>query len=118
MYFVTPTTMTRGSPLRRIALGAALAAFAGAVALPSPAEARVCGPRDKIVDRLTGKFQEKQTAFGLSGNGMLTELYLSEGGTWTIVFTDTGGTSCLMAAGEDWETTGLNKEGSDAETES
>lgn len=113
MYYVTPTVMTRGGPRRIASVGLMAAVFMGALAagtafVTKDAEARVCGPRDMIINRLNNKYEEKQSARGVAGNGMLTELYVSKLGSWTIVFTQPDGTSCLMAAGEDWEKTRLS----------
>lgn len=72
----------------------------------SPVEAQQnCAPRDHIILRLATVFGEVRRGVGLSGNGSLVEIYASEAtGTWTLVFTDAQGVSCLVAAGQSWET--------------
>lgn len=66
-------------------------------------ERRICGPRDQIIQRLATRFDERQSAIGMTGGGSLVELYVSPDGTWTFVHTTTEGFSCLLAAGQDWE---------------
>ncbi len=81
-------------------LGAAILPF---IALPANAQA-VCGDRGEIVSRLETAYQEKASAIGLAGNGGVVELYTSEKGSWTLLLTQTTGVSCLIAAGDSWET--------------
>ena len=63
----------------------------------------VCGPHEEIIKRLETGYKESRTGFGLAGNGGLVELFVSEKGTWTFLFTRPDGVTCLMAAGGDWE---------------
>jgi len=64
---------------------------------------RICGPRDRIVDRLLASYQEEQTFTGMTTGGSLVELFLSPEGSWTFLHTTPDGLSCLLAAGNDWE---------------
>lgn len=41
---------------------------------------------------------------GLTNTGTLVELLQSEDGSWTLIMTMPNGRSCLMAAGQNWET--------------
>ena len=75
-----------------------------AFAMPANAAENVCGKRDDIVKRLEYGYQEFNSAMGMSSNGGLVELYTSEKGTWTLMLTQPGGVSCLIASGENWET--------------
>ena len=70
-------------------------------AAPVQAQA-VCGDREVIIDRLESAYQEKPVAVGLSGNGGVVELYLSDKGSWTLLLTQPTGVSCLIAAGDNW----------------
>jgi len=73
------------------------------MALPANAQ-MACGKRDDILQRLSGKFSEAPVAMGLSNTGGVIEVLSSaEGGTWTIILTEPGGLTCLLAAGEFWE---------------
>ena len=66
-------------------------------------ESSVCGPRDKIIDRLAARYAERQSAIGMTSGGALVELFISPEGTWTFVHTTTDGLTCLLAAGQNWE---------------
>lgn len=77
--------------------------------LPHAAQAgddpQICGPRDIIIQRLAARFEERQSAVGMTNGGSLVELFVSPNGTWTFVHTNGNGITCLLAAGEDWEPT-------------
>ena len=48
-----------------------------------------------------------QTAVGVLGPDVMMEIFVSDNGTWTIISTDTGGQSCVISAGEGWDSTFL-----------
>ena len=74
--------------------------------LPLQAEAQIgCGARDVIVARLGQLFQEHQIGYGLVGQAAVVEIYVSAAGTWTVLMTDAGGQTCIMGAGDSWEST-------------
>jgi hypothetical protein len=80
-----------------VALGAA------EQALPIAAQANlgsmnVCGEREQ-------HFNEEITAVGLVDQNAMVEIFASEGGSWTIIATGTDGLSCILSAGEGWEST-------------
>lgn len=79
------------------------ASFAAGLATPAAGEENVCGKRDEIVSRLENGYQEFNSAMGMSTNGGLVELFTSKNGTWTLMLTQPDGISCLIAAGENWE---------------
>jgi hypothetical protein len=66
----------------------------------------ICGPREALVAALTDHFDEKQESVGLSGNGLLTELFTSTSGSWTILLSSPQGSSCIIATGDSWQRTG------------
>lgn len=68
------------------------------------AYAETCAPRAQVVERLSGEYQETTLGNGLTSNGAIVELWASESGSWTIFATMPNGMSCLLAAGEFWET--------------
>ena len=71
----------------------------------APANAQsICNTRDFVVSQLETMFQEYPKAVGLAGGGNVVELFVSEGGSWTLILSMPDGTSCLMADGESWET--------------
>ncbi len=63
----------------------------------------VCSTRDSLVKLLGKRYQEALTQYGISGQTNLVEIYVSKGGTFTILATRTDGISCIIAAGDSWE---------------
>ena len=68
------------------------------------AQQTVCGNRTEIVKRLESRYDEKASALGLAATGGVIELFTSEKGTFTLMITQPNGVSCLVAAGDNWET--------------
>ncbi|MCV3273747.1 hypothetical protein MUB52_20125 [Roseobacter sp. WL0113] len=96
----------------------ALAGFSLALAgAPPPAEAANCGPRDLVVESLKSKYAERFTAGGLQKTRAaqsLVEIWSSpDTGTFTVLLTSPGGTSCVVASGTDFfsDPEGANAEG-------
>lgn len=80
--------------------------LAGALALGTSAagaQYQYCVEHGVLVAHLSENFQEKQFAFGLIGQTAIMEVFVGESGTWTIIVTDVAGTSCIIAAGNNWE---------------
>lgn len=72
--------------------------------LATSAGARICAPRQDVVEFLHTQFNETQVAYGIStvGNRTATvEVFVSEGGSFTIVSTAPTGISCALLAGHD-----------------
>lgn len=86
-----------------IAIALALGIWLGPQMAFAQGGPQVCGPRDKIITRLSARYQERQSAIGMTSGGSLVELFVSQEGTWTFVHTNPEGVTCLLAAGEDWE---------------
>ncbi|TGQ67749.1 hypothetical protein EN829_029900 [Mesorhizobium sp. M00.F.Ca.ET.186.01.1.1] len=81
-------------------VGAAMAVSA------SSAQAQlICGGRDYLVARLAAAFEEKRLGYGVAGQVAIFEVFVSAGGTWTILMTDVNGQTCILAAGDGWEDT-------------
>jgi hypothetical protein len=72
-------------------------------ALASPAMAQSnCGPRDAVLDFLTGKHGEIRQAHGVGPNNVM-EVYANPiSGTWTVTVTMPTGVMCLVASGTDF----------------
>jgi hypothetical protein len=101
-------TFSRFPPLGRATAGPVAAAILlGAVAAgptPARADAQVCGARNDILAELTKRYSEAPVAVGLSNSGVLVEVLSSDkGATWTIIVSQPDGTSCLVAAGKEWQ---------------
>lgn len=85
---------------------AGTAAIALAVTV-SPAVAQPvfnCAEHSKVVDSLGSNYSETLLAVGLVNQAAILEVYVSESGTWTILVTNVNGHSCVVFAGESWET--------------
>lgn len=64
-----------------------------------------CGDPAAVRDLLLDRYGETRVGAGLDPSGALIEVYASlEVGSWSIVMTQPGGPSCLMAAGQSWMT--------------
>jgi len=68
------------------------------------AEAQMrCDLRDNAITQLETKFDEHIVGRGLTRDGQaMVEVLVSDGGSWSVIVTDTDGRTCLMATGEDW----------------
>ena len=67
-------------------------------------QAAQCGQRDALLAQLSQDYGETRKGLGLAANHALVEIFASgKTGTWTILVTLPGGTSCLLASGEDYE---------------
>ncbi|MEM8871797.1 MAG: hypothetical protein AAGB10_05390 [Pseudomonadota bacterium] len=68
------------------------------------AQSRNCGERTEIIQRLQDGYGESRAGAGLSTTNGIVEVFASEeSGTWTIILTLPTGKSCLVAAGNSWE---------------
>ena len=68
------------------------------------ARTAVCADRVEVLRKLQSEFSERPVGRGLTVDGALLEVIRSsETGSWTIILTAPGGTTCLLAAGEDWQ---------------
>ncbi len=87
-------------------LGATALAVALVVGFRATASAQsVCTTHAEVIEQLGNRHSEAPVAIGLSGSGGVIEVFAtSDGSTWTIIITMPDGTSCMMAAGEAWET--------------
>lgn len=66
-----------------------------------------CAKRADMVNALGRLYKEKQQSAGLVSSKAAVELFVSDTGDWTILATGTNGVSCMMAAGDGWDTATL-----------
>jgi len=84
--------------LRKLTIASVLALF------PVAANAQtMCTERTDILKALGNKYSEAPVAMGLAANGTVLEVLASENGSWTMIFTRPNGVSCVLAAGQSWE---------------
>lgn len=70
--------------------------------------AQPCALRAEVLSHLENKYQEAPIAIGLTNGGGIVELLSADGGkTWTLIVTNPNGMTCLIAAGESWESVRL-----------
>ncbi|MEM9576450.1 MAG: hypothetical protein AAF999_05505 [Pseudomonadota bacterium] len=87
------------------ALTAAAALYIASVTDAAAQNARNCGPRETVVDRLAEGYGETRQSMGLGANNSVVEIFASiETGTWTITVTTPNGLTCLVASGQSFET--------------
>ncbi len=99
----SPSRGARGA-VRRV-FGAAAATLAAMFLMTTGAAAQsgFCLERDKLAEALGGRYSEKPIAAGLDNAGKLLEIFATvDRATWTMIMTTPEGTSCVIAAGEQW----------------
>ncbi len=77
-------------------------AFALLISLPAFAQPPQCAKRSAILKTLSTKYGEVPIGIGLTANGSVLELVASGTGSWSVIVTDTTGTTCPVAVGEAW----------------
>lgn len=88
----------------RLLRAAAILGLAFGAPAPGHAQERSCAARSQVVERLAARFGETLQSLGMQSAEGMVEIYASPAtGTWTILLTSPDGTSCLLAAGEAWE---------------
>jgi hypothetical protein len=76
----------------------------GAQATAQPPHGLPCASRTDVVRILRETFGERPVGHGLANSGAVAELFSGPNGTWTIVATSPNGISCMVGAGESWQT--------------
>ena len=65
------------------------------------AQTRNCAEHAMVVERLAAGYGESRQSIGIAADNTVVEMFASlETGTWTIVVTQPGGPTCLVASGE------------------
>ena len=62
-----------------------------------------CGNHDVVAKSLTTKFKEARRVMGIVNAKAVMEIFMSPQGTWTVLVTNTTGTACIIATGQDWQ---------------
>ena len=87
-------------PFKFAAVLAAVSLFSSAGVASAGA---ACGSHDALAKSLTTKFKEARRVMGVVNAKAVMEIFMSPQGTWTVVVTDTKGTACIIATGQDWQ---------------
>ncbi|MBI1622238.1 hypothetical protein [Aquamicrobium zhengzhouense] len=67
----------------------------------------MCGDRKQVLSDLQQQFSEAPMAIGQVDEQAVMEILVSESGSWTILATGTDGVSCIVSAGEGFQSTTL-----------
>lgn len=82
--------------------------FAGLILATEIAHAQSaaqCGQREAVIERLTSAYGETRHGIGLAAYNAVMEVFASATtGSWTIIVTLADGRTCLIAAGQNYET--------------
>ncbi len=74
-------------------------------AFPAWAHYPQCGPRDKVIEYITGeKWKQQLFAVGTADRDRIVEFYRNpDTGMWSIIITDKKITSCFVGAGKNYQ---------------
>lgn len=83
----------------------ALAVAAAALSAPGPAAAQdLCMAHEDALVWLQKEFGEQVIGRGLTDNGLaLFEILVSKDGSWSLLVSLAGGSSCVVASGQNWQ---------------
>jgi hypothetical protein len=98
-------------PFKFAAVLAAASLFSS-VGVASPAAP--CGSHDALIKSLTIRFKEARRIMGVVNAKSVMEIFMSPQGTWTVLVTDTTGTACVIATGQDWQEVPIEMTGLDS----
>lgn len=106
--FRTTTRTVRCARRRKTLIAPASAAvlLAGLCvgATEAAATPQICGTRADLLKQLTQRYSEAPVGIGLSNTGALVEILTNDtGSSWSIMVSQPNGTSCLVAAGQEWQ---------------
>ena len=73
-----------------------------------------CGSHDALAKSLNTKFKEARRVMGVVNAKAVMEIFMSPQGTWTVLVTDTTGTACIIASGQDWQEVPIKMTGLDS----
>jgi len=86
-----------------VPFAAALICLGGPLPAASPVAEIICEPTPDLTEKLTRQYDVARTGRGMQGPDQLMELWTDAQGDWTLVVTYAGGTSCIVAMGDNWE---------------
>ncbi len=68
-----------------------------------------CGKRNELIKILDQTYHEASTGLGTINELAVIEVFTSEKGSFTILASQANGISCIIATGQNWETSELPK---------
>ena len=100
--------------IRSFRFAAVLAAVSIFSSVGVASAAMPCGGHDAVVKSLNTKFKEARRVMGVVNARAVMEIFMSPQGTWTVLVTDTAGTACIIATGQDWQEVPIEMAGLDS----
>jgi hypothetical protein len=77
-----------------------------AACAPAHAQNPNCAPYEMIVQGLSERYGERRVMSGLNPDGTLVQMFANpETGTWTALIVQPIGTACMVASGEQFDST-------------
>ncbi len=80
-----------------------LVAIAAFILMGSANAQLACGDRASFVEFLAKTEAARPATIGLTSQGDVLEVLISETGRWTIIITTSKGPTCLVSRGDSWE---------------
>jgi len=72
---------------------------------PLMAQSQNCGPHEAVVQRLAERYGESRQIIAMTADQSVMEVFASaETGSWTVTITRAGQPTCLVAAGQNYQT--------------
>ena len=78
--------------------------IASCLIAPTALAQSACSSHKMVAENLNKAYAETPVSMGVTIGGAVIEVFASPDGTWTLVITQPNGVTCLIAAGNDWET--------------
>ncbi|EBX4816986.1 hypothetical protein BL470_005329 [Escherichia coli] len=92
---------------RVLAVLVASGLIVGAQAAEPPRRGPFCAARGALLDKLRRDYQQEAAGKGQVGPDRLMEILIGRDGGWTVLMTEANGVSCIVAAGENWDSRNL-----------
>ena len=86
----------------RFLIHAASAAVFALACLPAHADAAACGNTEKILAALAEKYSEVPKFTGMSDGGHRMIITESPSGSFTVLYGEPDGTTCIVSSGKGW----------------
>lgn len=100
--------------LLTLCLGSIAAAFLSPAAYSVRGQSRLspfCDDAAALAAQLSAGYREKPVAHGVTAGGRMLQVFVSKGGTWTIVVVLPDGRACVVSHGDGWQRAPADSEG-------
>jgi hypothetical protein len=77
-----------------------------ATCVPANAQNSNCAPHAMFIEGLADRYGERRVMAGLNGDGTVVEIFANDQtGTWTALIVQPTGIACMVASGEQFDST-------------